>query len=210
LIAMLVPRTGVGNKLPVVLTAAPDSVHCLVANLSSFALDYVARQKVGGTHLNFFIVEQLPVLSPDVYSGTAPWASSLTLSEWMRPRVLELTFTAWDLGGFARDLGWGGAPFRWDHDRRALLRAELDSAFFLLYGVERHDVGYIMETFPIVRRNDESAHGEYRTKRLILEIYDAMAKAIETGEPYETILDPPPADGHVAHLLDDGATQGDH
>ena len=34
-----------------------------------------------------------------------------------------------------------------------------------------------METFPIVKRKDEQAHSEYRTKRVILEIYDKMAKA---------------------------------
>ena len=56
-----------------------------------------------------------------------------------------------------------------------------------------------METFPIVKRKDEAAFGEYRTKRLILEVYDAMAKAIETGEPYQTILDPPPADPSLCH-----------
>ena len=56
-----------------------------------------------------------------------------------------------------------------------------------------------MDTFPIVKRKDEAAHGEYRTKRVILEIYDAMQQAIETGQPYQTLLDPPPADLRVAH-----------
>jgi hypothetical protein len=51
----------------------------------------------------------------------------------------------------------------------------------------------------IVRRHDEEAHGEYRTKLLILERYDAMAKAAEGGEPYETVFDPPPADPAMAH-----------
>ena len=37
---------------------------CLLANLNSLAYDFVARQKVGGLHLNFFIVEQLPTLRP--------------------------------------------------------------------------------------------------------------------------------------------------
>ena len=58
---------------------------------------------------------------------------------------------------------------------------------------------YIMETFPIVKRNDEQKYGEYRTKRVILECYDAMAEAMQTGRPYQTILDPPPADPGVAH-----------
>jgi hypothetical protein len=56
-----------------------------------------------------------------------------------------------------------------------------------------------METFPIVRRKDTQTQGEYRTKRLILERYDALAEAITTGVPYETVLDPPPADPGVAH-----------
>ena len=57
-----------------------------------------------------------------------------------------------------------------------------------------------METFLIAKRKDEQKHGEYRTKRVILEIYDAMAEAIRTGKPYRTLLDPPPADPRVAHL----------
>ena len=56
-----------------------------------------------------------------------------------------------------------------------------------------------METFPIVKRKDEQQHGEYRTKRVILEMYDAMQRAIDTGEPYQTRLDPPPADPRCCH-----------
>ena len=51
---------------------------------------------------------------------------------------------------------------------------KLDAAYFHLYGIARDDVDYIMETLPIVKRKDEAAHGEYRTERVILEIYDAM------------------------------------
>ncbi len=69
----------------------------------------------------------------------------------------------------------------------------MDAALFHLYGVERHDVDYILETFPVVKRKDEAAHGTYRTKDLILDIYDRMAKAQRTGTAYQTVLDPPPA-----------------
>lgn len=58
---------------------------------------------------------------------------------------------------------------------------------------------YILDTFPIVRRKDEQKHGEYRTKRVILEIYDEIAQAIRTGQRYRTRLDPPPAASQVAH-----------
>jgi hypothetical protein len=64
----------------------------------------------------------------------------------------------------------------------------------------REAVAYIMDTFPILRRREEEKHGDYRTKRIILEIYDEMAEAMRTGIPYKTRLDPPPADPSVAHL----------
>jgi hypothetical protein len=174
-------------------------VACLYASLSSFALDYAARQKIGGTSLTYFIVKQLPVLTPSTYTADTAWQHGTPLGHWLLPRVLELTYTAWDLEPFGKDVGYDGPPFRWDPARRFLLRAELDAAFFHLYGISRDDTDYIMESFPIVRKNDEKAHGEYRTKRVILEIYDSMAEAIRTGKPYQTRLDPPPADPRVAH-----------
>jgi len=84
-------------------------------------------------------------------------------------------------------------------DPQISLRYELDAAYFHLYSTERDNVDYIMETFPIVKRKDEKQYGEYRTKRVILEIYDEMRRAMETGEPYRTRLEPPPADAAVAH-----------
>ena len=88
---------------------------------------------------------------------------------------------------------------RWNEKRSRLLRRELDAAYFHLYGIARDDVDYIMETFPIVKRKDIKTHGEYRTKRVILEMYDAMAAAMQGGAPYATRLAPPPADARVAH-----------
>ncbi|MEU5940266.1 hypothetical protein ABZ807_13965 [Micromonospora sp. NPDC047548] len=90
---------------------------------------------------------------------------------------MELTYTSNDLSSYARDLGYDGPPFRWNPARRQLLRAELDAAYFHLYGIDRDDVDYIMETFKVLRQKDEAAHGEYRTKRLILEQYDSQKTA---------------------------------
>ncbi len=120
------------------------------------------------------------------------WLSHTAPADWIGQRVLELSFTAWDMESFAHDLGDDGPPFRWDEERRFGMRAELDAAFFHLYGIERDDVDYIMETFPIVKRKDEQRYGSFRTKELILDVYDAMAEAMRTGTPYQTILDPPP------------------
>ncbi|MCA1670818.1 MAG: hypothetical protein LC799_00970, partial [Actinobacteria bacterium] len=103
---------------------------------------------------------------------------------------------------FARDLGDEGPPFLADEERRVLLRAELDAAFLHLYGVDRDNVDYILDTFPITKRKDETKYGEYRTKRLILEVYDRMTEAIRTGEPYQTVLDPPAGEGPRHETVD--------
>jgi hypothetical protein len=59
-----------------------------------------------------------------------------------------------------------------------------------------------MDTFRILRERDEKNYdGDYRTKRVILEIYDAMAAAIRSGQPYQTLLSPPPADPRCCHPL---------
>ena len=70
--------------------------------------------------------------------------------------------------------------------QRDLALREVDAAMFHIYGIRREELDHIMETFPIVKRKDIAAYGEYRTKRMILEIYDAMAEAIRTGVPYES------------------------
>ena len=202
-IAAVIPAYAAGDTLPLALLGGGNhqgvTVCGFLANLCCFVLDYIARQKVSGMHLRFNTFQQLNILPPATYVSPARWQSGIPTSDWLLPRVLELTYTAWDLEPFAHDVGYDGPPFRWDPERRFLLRAELDAAFFHLYGIERDDVDYIMETFPIARKHDEKAHGEYRTKRVILEIYDAMAEAARTGQPYPTRLDPPPADPRVAH-----------
>ncbi len=184
MICSILPKVAVGHKFPLALT--DSSADLLTANLSSFVLDYVLRQKMAGTSVAFFLVKQLPVLTPTAYGH---WAV------WIRARVLELTYTAWDIAPFACDLGDDGPPFRWDEERRFAMRAELDAAFFHLYGIDRDDVDYIMETFPIVKRKDIQQYGTFRTKDLILQIYDAMAEATRAGNSYQTVLDPPPGHG---------------
>jgi hypothetical protein len=199
-ITTVIPSLAVSDTAKVIFIpsdlvgAAPS----LLSNLSAFAFDFVARQKIGGTHMSAFIVEQLPVLPPAVSLAQCTWATKESVGSWLKPRVVELTYTAWDLEGFGTDVGSDGPPFRWDVDRRPLLRAELDAAFFHLYGLSREDTDYVLETFPIVKKSDEKKYGEYRTKRLILERYDALAASTRTGK-YETPLDPPPAHQSLRH-----------
>lgn len=178
MISYPLPKVAVGNKVPLVISGAnPVLRTALLAALSSFCLDFAVRQKVGGTTLNFFLVEQFPVPSPSMLTEVCPWEPDATFGEWVLPRVAELAYTAIDMQEFATSVGVYRDPFIWNSHRRAHIRAELDAAFFHIYGIGRDDVDYIMNTFTIVRRKDEVKFGDYQTKRLILEQYDAMATA---------------------------------
>ena len=176
MISSVVPWAGVGNSLPLLLS--DDSgfgalgASCLVANLNSFGFDYIARQKVQGNNLNWFIVEQLPVITSDDYDRRF---GEKTAGELVHEHVLRLTFTSDDMSPFARDLGYTGSPFVWDAEERRHLRARLDALYFHLYGLSRDDAGYILDTFPIVREKDEKEFGSYRTKELILAYMNALA-----------------------------------
>ncbi len=191
-IAAILPLGGAPQPLNLFMPLAPNLALLWVSAMNSFSIDFINRMLVGGSrHLNITSCRQLPI--PSTFGRLDELVPGL------QNRILELVYTAPPLYHFALDCGYDGPPFRWDEDRRFLLRCELDAAFFHLYGIERDDVDYIMETFPIVKRKDEAAHGSYRTKEKILEIYDAMQRAIETGVAYQTVLDPPPADPRVAH-----------
>ncbi|HZO71022.1 MAG TPA: hypothetical protein VFB60_02400 [Ktedonobacteraceae bacterium] len=195
------PIVACGHKLPIILLNPEYNreITYFAGCVSSFVFDYVTRQKVGGASLGLFILKQLPVLPLELYTSKCQWDDKNLIGDWIFLRALELTYTAWDLEPFAKDCGYDGPPFCWNEERRFLLRCELDAAYFHLYGVARDDVDYIMETFRVWKEKEEKQCGEYRTKRVILEIYDEMQQAIETGEPYQTRLDPPPADPAVAH-----------
>ncbi len=176
MIAALIPGVGAGNSLPLLMGSnglTASAVAALVANLNSVPLDYVVRQKVQGQNLNWFIIEQLPVVPPDRYEAVR--FGPKTAGQIVRDAVLKLTYTAHDMTPFARALGYHGPPFTWDDEQRRHLRARLDALYFHLYGLSREDVSYVLDTFPIVRREDEAEFGRYRTRDLILAYMNALA-----------------------------------
>jgi hypothetical protein len=178
MIAAVIPSVAAGNKLPLLLPEATASaeyvnfVPLLLANLNSLAFDFVARQKVQSTSMNWYIVEQLPLIRPEQFEQTL---GRNKIADFVRGEVLRLTYTAHDLTPFARDMGYDGAPFQWDEEDRRHRLARLDALFFNLYNINRDDASYILDTFPIVREHDERAHGRYLTKDLILAYMNAVA-----------------------------------
>ncbi len=179
LISSVIPRAAVGHKYLLMFPmAAPEKVAALLANINSLTCDFVVRQKVGGTSLTLFTIRQIPVFSPNKYND-----GDLAF---IVPRVLELTYTAHDLAGWAQDLGYNGPPFAFDSDRRAILRAELDAYYAKLYGLTEEELRYILdpadvlgedypsETFRVLKNKELREFGEYRTQRLVLEAWDAL------------------------------------
>ena len=171
-IASIVPWAGYGNTVPLLVIADTLATAYLTANLNAMCVDFVARQKAQGTHLNWYIVEQLPVIAPDDYNRQL---GNTTARNLVRDHVLRLTYTAHDMAPFARDLDYHGPPFVWNQEERRHLRARLDALYFHLYGLSREDASYVLDTFPIVRKQDEAAFGRYRTRDLILAYMNALA-----------------------------------
>ncbi|NOK64366.1 MAG: SAM-dependent DNA methyltransferase [Chloroflexi bacterium AL-N10] len=208
----VLPKYAVNHKTPLLFLNNAQTNHtaCFLATINSLTLDFVVRQKVGGTSLSFFIVNQLPVLPPERFDEDD--------IAFIVPRVLELVYTAWNLSAFAVDV-WEEAdaelrealrrrhaacnagvsdvafapragvplpPFRWDEERRAVARAELDARIAWLYGLTRDELRYILdpadvygadfpgETFRVLKEKELKRYGEYRTRRLVLEAWERM------------------------------------
>jgi hypothetical protein len=214
----ILPMVGVGNSIPVISFNGkinPQLISCFLANGNSLIFDYINRQKISGPNLSMFIVKQLPVLSPNTFTNI--------LLSFIVPRVLELTYTAWDIKAFADDV-WRDAddamkallsqqweanksatgghkwkppecaeienngiplpPFKWDEERRAVLRAGLDALYAKLYGLSFDELRYILdptdvygsdfpgETFRVLKAKEIKKFGEYRTRRLVLEAWE--------------------------------------
>jgi hypothetical protein len=191
MIAAIVPACGAGNSLPLLDVDSDVQAACaLLACMNGTPFDFALRQKVQGQNLNWFIVEQLPVIPPAAYARAFGGKSAADI---VREAVLELTYTAHDVAPFARDLGYVDAagevrpPFAWDEGRRLRLRAKLDALYFILYGVfdpanpqaSRDDIAYIYSTFPIVERQEIAAYGRYRSRDLAL----SWINALMAGQP---------------------------
>lgn len=178
----VLPFSAVGNNAPLLFTKSVDStlLTCLLANLNALVFDYVARQKVGGTHLNFFIVNQLPALAPEQYC--------ISDISFIRSRVIDLVYVAHDMQSFATDLGFDAPLVTWNRDRRTQVRAELDGYYAHLYRLTRDELRYVLdpkevfgedfpsETFRVLKEREEKEFGEYRTRRLVLAAFDELSR----------------------------------
>jgi hypothetical protein len=196
------PAVAVGHTAPIVAVVGSLAQRlAFLGVVNSFAADYLARQKVSGKHLTFFILKQIAIPSPEMLRESCPWAPDQSYVEFLAPRTLELVHTAHDLDAIVKEDANLPGPFVWNTNRRRLIRAELDAAILYRYGLDRDDIEHVMSTFPVAESRELSEFGEFRQRGLILERYDAMASAADSGAPYQTILDPPAGDPRVAHQV---------
>ncbi|MBF2761393.1 MAG: restriction endonuclease [Ectothiorhodospiraceae bacterium AqS1] len=176
------PLSGVGNSAPIIdYQNAKEIASALVmANCNSLPLDWAARLSVGGINMNFFILKQLPILPPHAYLERSGCNECYVLL--VAPRVLELTYTSYELQGFARKLGYEGEPFIWNEERRHRLTCELDAIYAEMYGLCRSDLEHILDapepgtSFPTLKNNEIKEFGEYRTKIRVLEAFDQLQR----------------------------------
>lgn len=163
-------------KLPVVLNAyilkfeerhSFKEQTCFLANINSFVFDFISRRKIGGSHLPVYVFDQISVVPPLMYSSM--------LLDKISKNVLNLTYTSSSLSQFAIDLGYNGKPYKWNEKERFQLQCELDAIYAHLYGLEKKEMDYILETFPIVKRKDMAKYGSYRTRETILQLFDEFA-----------------------------------
>ncbi|MBF9317691.1 Eco57I restriction-modification methylase domain-containing protein [Mycobacteroides chelonae] len=192
----VLPLSGVGHVFPIAMPENPAHAAVMHALWSTLVFDFVARQKLSGTHMTYNIVHQLATPAPAVFELPAPWHCDASLANWLRPYVLELSYTSWRLKPYARDFGDSGSPFSWDAERRALLRADLDAGFLHVYGLDRDEAEHVLDSFFVVRKYEERGFGEYRTKRFVLEAYDRMTEAIANGgDGWKPLADIPAGQG---------------
>ncbi|MEK8049560.1 N-6 DNA methylase [Ideonella sp. DXS22W] len=179
-IAAVVPRVAAAHTLRLAfIDAPPRLVAAFLANLSCLPLDYVCRQKLGGTHLTVEALKQLPTLAPNRYAEAD--------LNFIVPRVLALTYTARDMKGWAEFLGYQGDPFTFDADTRLHLRAELDAYYASLYGLTKEELRYILdpelvteagypsETFRVLKEREKKEFGgHFRTAELAISAWDRI------------------------------------
>ena len=140
MIATISPTVAAGNKLPLLRLVLESSnaeytkfAPLLLANLNTYVFDFVARQKTQSTSMNWYIVEQLPLIKPEQFESLL---SHQNIADYIRAEVLHLTYTANDLAPFARDMGYVNAdctvkaPVLWNSVDRLHRQCRLDALFF--------------------------------------------------------------------------------
>ena len=193
LIPVVLPPSAMDNTFNVGFPRTASAALWLTAMLASYCCDWLLRCRISGNHVKPHVVEALPVPDSSVAEGPTPWEVDVRLATWVNARAAALSANTQVL---AQLLGYEAAI--WDRDRRERWRTELEAAVLHLYGLDADEAGYVLDTFDVVAARDRRTEGRHandsnwRTKRLILEKYDALARHAEAGTTYVSPDPPPP------------------
>ncbi len=173
MIATILPLSAPGNKVPnLFLNGKPSDSAIFLANLNSLVYDYALRQHIGNISLNWYIVRQTPFIPPRLF--TRYYIGKTRIDHWISKRVLELTYTSTDLRSWAKDIGYFGEPYKWEDVRRRKIKVELDALFFKLYGLCESEVNHVIESFPILKKEDVKKYGEFKLKNEIMDMWTTL------------------------------------
>ncbi len=165
-----------------------------LAVANSLPANFLIRKRIT-LHVSLNILDSLPMPRLQLGDEVLSYIASLVLRLTCTGPEMTAYWNAMAVHGWCQSVPDHTVPANalLDDDARAEARAKIDVVVAkYLYRLTKQQVEHILTTFPTLERNEIRRHGEYRTKRLILEIYDTMADWVGMGKPYPTPLDPPP------------------
>ncbi|CCC41957.1 Eco57I restriction-modification methylase domain-containing protein [Haloquadratum walsbyi] len=178
-IASLAPSTPTVNSVNHVLgVSAPDGL-ILSSCLNSYVLDFVARQKVGGTNLSQFIIKQLPVPTPE--KANQIQLDNNPIRKAILERAEKLIYTGSDLSSIGSELNNDSDPYQFtepDGKKREEVRYELEALICHLYGIHSEEFKPLFDSFKQIKQRDQQKYGYYRTRDEIKRRFDDLAPRI--------------------------------
>jgi N-6 DNA Methylase len=178
--ALIPPGTICGNTVPTIDFGWDNEWMYLpwLAVANSFAIDALARKKLSSPHIKPYILDTLPFPRPSLDEEWAREVSSLSLRLTCTSPEMTPYWNRMAERGLCEAVPEGEIPGSaiFDEEPRAVARARIDAVIArVVYGLTPSQISEILETFPVLKRRDEKAFGDYRTKRLILASYEDQA-----------------------------------
>ncbi|NHN41823.1 N-6 DNA methylase [Halorubellus sp. JP-L1] len=171
----ILPEAASGHSLNHVTGPSAQEALLLVAAFNSYTQDFVARQKVGGTHMSHFITRQLPI--PDPGRFQALHYQGEPVADHIQELAIQLTYHAEDLREFAKEAGYDRDPYSYTQPNgrpRKEVRYELEALMAHVYGIEADDFERLFSTFEQIKTEDINEHGHYRTRDEIKQRFEDM------------------------------------
>jgi hypothetical protein len=185
-VCSILPEVATGESLQHILGLDAEESLLMMSCLNSFALDYVARQKLGGMNLSQYIIRQLPAPTPTQFQNVT--FDGEPIADVIKNIAMRLMYTSVELQNFAQDADWSEGPYQYggnERDRNEL-RFELEALLCHMYNIEVDDFDELFDSFEQIKRSDLNEYGYYRTREHIKEKYREFEGRINSeGKNYE-------------------------